>query len=52
MCVDFLSHFEDKSLPADQIHGKLKYMSMLQKVVNREARVIEIHTEDVDEYFK
>ncbi len=39
-------------MPADPVHGKLKYMSLLQKVSNREARIIEIHTEDVDEYFK
>jgi len=52
MCMDFIAHFEDKSLPTDSIHGKLKYMSMLQKVANREQRVIEIHTEDVDEFFK
>ena len=35
----------------DPIHGKLKYMTMLQKVANRLTNTIEIELEDLKEFF-
>mmetsp|Transcript_16126 Transcript_16126/g.11370 ORF Transcript_16126/g.11370 Transcript_16126/m.11370 type:complete len:100 (-) Transcript_16126:2061-2360(-) len=35
----------------DALHGKLKYMSMLQKVSNKQCKTIEITLEDIQDHF-
>jgi len=43
-CLSFLEKFEDKDT------GVLKYMDLLQRVVNREQRVVQIELDDVEEF--
>ena len=53
-CQDFITTFQDPTITRaneDPIHGKLKYMIMLQHVANRTNMVIEIELEDIREFF-
>jgi hypothetical protein len=36
----------------DPIHGKHKYLILMQKVANKEADVINIELDDIAEFFK
>lgn len=53
-CTEFITSFQDPAITRqneDPIHGKLKYMTKLQKVANRQTDVIEIELEDIREFF-
>ena len=53
-CTNFITTFSDPALPKDQydpIHGNLKYMSMLQSVVNKQQSLITIEQDDLEEFF-
>ena len=53
-CTDFITTFQDPSITRqneDPIHGKLKYMTQLQRVANRQAEIIQIELEDIREFF-
>lgn len=39
---EFLTGFQDPSATPDPIHGKLKYMAMLQKIANRQEKLVNI----------
>ena len=52
--TEFITQFQDATISnanEDPIHGKLKYMTQLQKVANRESLEIEIELEDLREFF-
>jgi DNA replication licensing factor MCM7 len=54
-CTDFIRTFQDPTLRDDQldpIHGNLKYMSMIQAVVNKHSSVIAIELDDLYEFFQ
>ena len=48
---DFLTGFQDPSATPDPIHGKMKYMAMLQKIANRQEKLINISLSDLHEFF-
>lgn len=53
-CSDFITTFSDPSIPREQfdpIHGNLKYMTMLQSVVNKKLDMIMIEMDDLREFF-
>ena len=49
-CSEFITTFQDPRLK-DPVHGKLKYMIELQKVANRQSKVIQLELDDIKEYF-
>lgn len=57
LCLEFLTGFEDPSLPADPTHGKKKYKIALvdsadqQRAVDRQAPTVEVSFEDVAGFF-
>ena len=50
-CTDFITTFQDPTSKEDPIHGKLKYMAILQQVANKKQEGIEIELEDIREFF-
>ena len=53
-CSDFITTFSDPSIPREQfdpIHGNLKYMTMLQSVVNKKLDMIIIEMDYLREFF-
>jgi hypothetical protein len=50
-CADFITTFEDPRLNVDSLHGKLKYMRLLQSVANRDTKLIEIEMDDIRDHF-
>ena len=52
---DFLERFEDKTINEknkDKINGKLKYKIELQKIANKKSKVLEIHLDDMEDFFQ
>ena len=47
---DFLLNFKDKTMENDIIHGKNKYMSLIQKISNHQSKVLEIHLDDLESF--
>jgi len=50
-CIEFIKSFADQRLHDDTVHGKLKYMRALQRVANKESKLIELELDDIKEYF-
>jgi hypothetical protein len=49
---DFLTNFSDKTIKEeDRIHGRLKYMIELQKIANKKQKILNVSTEDLEDYF-
>lgn len=49
--LEFLSQFEDQYIPEDPVHGRKKYLIQLQRIPNGQSNIIEIHLEDLEEFF-
>lgn len=47
---DFLLNFQDYSMDNDIIHGRKKYMVALQKIANKQTRILEIHLDDIETF--
>lgn len=39
-------------MQADPLHGKKKYMVLLQRLANKEDNVINVEIDDLQEFFK
>jgi len=50
-CIDFITTFQDPRLPEDPIHSKLKYQILMQRVANKESKLIGVDLEDIKEFF-
>lgn len=50
LCKKFLREYVDETLN-DQEYGKLKYLSEIQKIYDRSKRLLEIHIEDLEEFY-
>ena len=48
---NFLNKFETNIVSKDKVWGHKKYMIELQKISNKEIKVLHIHTEDLESYF-
>jgi DNA replicative helicase MCM subunit Mcm2 (Cdc46/Mcm family) len=48
--LEFLKNFTDNSRE-EKIHGRRKYMNELQKISNKQGKVLTIFKEDLEEYF-
>lgn len=48
--AEFLSSYEDAGTN-DAIHGRLKYMSRLQAIANRQEKVLKIELSDLQQHF-
>lgn len=46
-----MTGFQDPAATPDPIHGKMKYMAMLQKIANRQEKLIDIQLSDLHEFF-
>ena len=49
---DFLQNYSDKTIEKDKIHDKHKYMINLQKISNRQSKVLEIHFDDLESFLE
>ena len=53
-CQNFITTFQDPTITRaneDPIHGKLKYMTQLQKIANKQSEIIEIELDDIQDFF-
>ena len=50
-CAEFITTYQDPKLQPDAIHGKIKYMIEMQRVANRESKLILISLDDVRDFF-
>lgn len=51
MLKEFITKYEDATMASDNIFNKLKYMTRMQQVANRQERIINIEVADLQTHF-
>lgn len=50
-CIEFLTNFVDPTIPEDPIHGKRKYLILMQGIANKDTNVLNIELDDLSDQF-